>query len=121
MQVARSNQEHTTVAHLEDRLALFKPIKVDELETKHGLRLCCECEVWLVGDDGAPESVGVVGVFNEVLLRVLASNIGEMLGGRIERPGRAYIFADLSDAEIARCERAERIVTGAPDFVEESF
>jgi hypothetical protein len=109
MKLASSDNDRTTVAQLEGKLALFRPIKVDERDTRHGRRLCCECETWVVDDDGGANSLGTVGIFNDVLVRVLGSNIGELLAGRIERPGKAYIFAsDLCDLEVERAEQAER-------------
>jgi hypothetical protein len=110
MKIASSDNDRTTVADLQGRLVLFRPIKTDERDTRHGRRMCVECEAWTVDDDGTPDGVGVVTVWNDVLVRVLGSNIGELLAGRVERPAKAYIFDDLTNAEVQRAETAERIV-----------
>jgi hypothetical protein len=108
MQIAKTESDRTTVAGLEGQLVLLRPIKVDERDTRHGRRMCCDTEAWKVDKNAQPEPLGIVTVWNEVLLREVAANIGVLLAGRIERPGRAFIFADLTADEIALAERAER-------------
>jgi hypothetical protein len=115
------------VADLLGQLCMFRPVKLDERDTRLGRRLGLETEVWRVKDDGTPEPIGTIVIFNEVLLRDIGTAIGEMVVGRIEQPGRAYIFGKLSKAEIARAEKAERALTKTsmpePDAAafEESF
>lgn len=71
-----------------------------------------DVHAWYVDTDGRPSPIGsdggtAVRVWAEVLVPTLAASIGETVAARIIRPGTAYLFDELNDDEIARCEKAE--------------
>jgi hypothetical protein len=115
------NGERNTVAKLLDKLVILKPITAGESPTKFSEGQptpWCDCNAWFVGRDGTPVPIGsdggtAVRVWSEVLVPTLANSIGETVAARIIRPMAAYLFDDLNDAEIARCETAEKLLNGS--------
>jgi len=108
--------ERVTVSTLENRLVLVRPKEAGETITKYSNGQpspWVEADVWYVGKDGTPTPIGPeqatsLRIWSEVLVPSLAEAIGEYVAARIVRPDRAYLFDDLTDEEVARCEAAEK-------------
>jgi hypothetical protein len=120
MKVAENSTggERNTVAKIENHLVLMQPHNAGESITKFSNgepSPWVDCHVWFVGKDGTPTPIGddggtAVRVWSEVLVPELRESIGEFVGARIIRPGSAYLFDELDEGEIGRCERAEQML-----------
>lgn len=125
MKVAKNDggAERLGVAKLVDRLILIEPHATGSTVTRFSNgepSTWVDAHCWFVDKAGAPTPIGedggnAVRFWSEVLVPELKSSIGERLAARIVRPGAAYVFDDLDDDELVRCEKADAMLTSGED------